>query len=116
MMGLSAAKESHPSIHQVWMIAVHPEAISGDVSAIGCDGCVELWLYAPVNLGAYWHGDGDWTARQLLSDGTLVATCGRHVAILHLHHGNRTVSIHEGEALASKVHGNVPRSSSLGSA
>ncbi len=53
----------------------------------------------PRQPGIPWHTDGDWATDHLLPDGTLVARCDKHLAILHLHRGNRRVSIEEAEAL-----------------
>jgi WD40 repeat protein len=46
-----------------------------------------------------WHADGNWKADHLIPDGTLVALCDKHLAILHLHQGNRRVSVEEAERL-----------------
>jgi hypothetical protein len=47
-----------------------------------------------------WHGDGHGVADHLLEDGTVVARCDRDLALLHLHHGDRRVSLAEARALA----------------
>ena len=52
-----------------------------------------------VRAALPWHADGDWTADLLLPDGALVARCDKHLAILHLHHGSRRVSVKAAEAL-----------------
>lgn len=59
---------------------------------------------AIMQIGAvpvFWHADGVWIADHLLSDGTIVVRSDSHLAILHLHHGNRRVDIEEAERLLS---------------
>jgi tetratricopeptide (TPR) repeat protein len=82
-------------VHQALERATNPEVVAGNFTSIsGRDGS-GLWRFG---IATPWHADGDWAARHLLPDGTLVATCHKHLAILHLHHGNRRVTIAEAEA------------------
>jgi WD40 repeat protein len=90
---------THPELRRAWRQAVDPDTLCSQTSALDARGGPRLWFYPPAATGIDWHADGDWTARHLLPDGTLVATCDKHLAILHLHHGYRRVTIEEAEAL-----------------
>jgi hypothetical protein len=95
---------SHPEIHREYRRARsrHGEdlVLLGQVAAAtALCGTIVHWPFALVKNAIWWCADGEWAPHHLLPDGTLVATRDKHLAILHLHHGNRRVSIEEAEAL-----------------
>lgn len=95
----AAAHRTHPDLHRAWREAEAPTVVCSAAAALGGRGHPRLWLYAPIDTAIPWHADGNWIADHLLPDGTLVARRDKHLAILHLHHGRRRVSIEEAEAL-----------------
>ena len=49
---------------------------------------------------ASWHGDGYWGQTPVVVCGsTAIASCGKHLAFLQLHHGKRRVTVDEAVAL-----------------
>ena len=93
------ARSTHPALHRVWRQAVAPDTLCSQTWALTGRGGSFLYMYPPASTTLPWHADGEWEARHLLPDGTLVATRDKHIAILHVHHGNRRVTIEEAEAL-----------------
>jgi WD40 repeat protein len=94
------ARLTQPELHRAWRRRVTPATMCGQTEALSSLGGSGLYLYPPAATTLPWHADGYWTACHVLPDGTLVATLDKHVAILHLHHGNRRVTIEEAEAIA----------------
>jgi WD40 repeat protein len=90
-----------PELHRAWRRALNSGAWQAlaSAAALGHQGGPHLWFYPPARTTIPWHADGSWTARHLLPDGTLVATCDKHLAILHLHRGNRRICLEDAEAL-----------------
>jgi WD40 repeat protein len=96
----NAAFRSTPALYRVWREAVAP-------STVQLEGLVDVdrggvWLAlgrARLAIAASWHADGDWTADQLLPDGTIVACCDRELAVLHHFHGNRRVNLDEARSI-----------------
>lgn len=95
----ATAPRTHPALHRAWREAVAANAVCRNAASLDGNGGPHLWLYPPAATAIPWHADGDWIADHLLPDGTLVARRDKHLAILHLHHGKRPVSIEEAEAL-----------------
>jgi hypothetical protein len=71
-----------------------PTCVVGTMCADGTEGRVSVRGDTRVD----WHTDGSWSAHNLLADGAVIATCD-DLAILHLHHGNRRVTIEEAESI-----------------
>ncbi len=94
------ARATHRDLYRVYQRSVAGTRVVGGIEAAHGRGCARLRGDAPAGVKADWHADGSWTARHLLPDGTLVATCDTHLAILHLLQGNRRVTIEEAEAIA----------------
>jgi hypothetical protein len=88
------ATRTHPDLYVGWRTAVSPNIVQQHTVAEGNTRGLSLYHAGPPTL---WHANGDWTADHLLPDGTVVALCDKHLAILHLHHGNRRVSVEEAE-------------------
>jgi WD40 repeat protein len=90
-------QHTHPDLYLAWRTAVSPDAVHQHTVAQGNARGLTL---NHAGHTTRWHADGAWTADHLLPDGTIIAHCGKHLAILHLHHGNRRVSIKEAESLS----------------
>ena len=89
-------QHTHPDLYLAWSRAESPNIVQQHTVAQG--NARGLTLYH-AGHPIHWHADGYWTAYHLLPDGTVVARCDKHLAILHLHHGNRRVSVDEAESL-----------------
>jgi hypothetical protein len=93
------ANRTHPDLWMAYRRAESPDASVSDADVRAGRGCVAFCAHRPVARLSLWHADGDWTADHLLPDGTLVAHCHKHLAVLYLNHGNRRVSVVEAAAL-----------------
>ena len=93
------AKETHPELHRAYRRAIDPDSLRSATAPSGGGGGPALRLNRPAAVIIPWNADGYWFAAHLRPDGTLVAHRDKHVAILHLHHGNSRVSVEQAEAL-----------------
>ena len=89
-------QHTRPELYLAWRTAVSPHSVQSHTVADRNAGGLTL---NHAGHSTRWHADGEWTADHLLDDGTVVARCDKHLAILHLHHGNRRVTIEEAERL-----------------
>ena len=87
---------THPALYLARRTAMSPDTVQQHTFAQGNPR--GLALFQPGHT-TRWHTDGGWKADHLLPDGTIIAHCGKHLAILHLHHGNRRMSVEEAERL-----------------
>ena len=95
-------RHTHPDLQLARRSVEAPETVVHRTAAEGNLGGLALWH---AGHPTPWHTDGDWSTDHLLPDGAVVARCDKHLALLHLHHGNRRVSVQEAEALS----GSPPR-------
>jgi len=87
-----------PDIHRAWREYYARNTVHEDVRSAGRAGGADMTV---LKAAISWHADGGWRARALTANGSLVATCAKHVEFLQLHHGNRRVTLDEAKALLS---------------
>ena len=98
-LGRWLVQEAFRDAPTLW--AAYARAANADCAAddgvAGCVGPAVICLIAEEP--AIWHAAGGYQARAFAPNGLLVATCGRHLAIVHLCHGARRVSIAEASSI-----------------
>ena len=85
------AAATAPELHHAQRNAVRPHStLDETIFSDGGQGGVALVDRLAV---FHWHANGEWDSRHLFEDGTVVATCAKDLAFLHLYEGARRVSL-----------------------
>ncbi len=105
LVKMSLAWSENQEIYRAWKTQDRrPQVCTGGFAEGRRGSILRLDAMDPPRT-VHWHADGRWEVHGLQEDGTLVASCDRQLAFLHLYSGDRRVTLKEANRLEAEARG-----------